>query len=203
MTTPFHPFGTCISLPLTIFLALSVPGCGGAEGGPQQAGEAPQSSEGGETAMADPHEAADPAVTDPSAAGNEEGQPDPAQPDHTDGGQASTDDPSAPEEGTSDGSAADAGSEPAVDPQLAWRQMVGRGRSVFRQTCDTCHPGGEADIGPNLRGIGFSVSRMTRQVRRGSGRMRPIPPARLPDRYMGDLMAYLSVLRAVRGVERP
>ena len=92
--------------------------------------------------------------------------------------------------------------EPAVDPALAWRQRVGRGRSVFRQTCDTCHPDGEADLGPGIRGLGFSVERMTRQIRRGSGRMRPIGPNKLPDRYLGDLMAYLSVLRAVRGVER-
>lgn len=93
--------------------------------------------------------------------------------------------------------------EEGEDPAMVWRQMVGRGRSVFRQACDTCHPGGEADIGPGIKGLGYSVERMTRQIRRGSGRMRPIPPARLPDRYMGDLMAYLSVLRTVRGVERP
>jgi hypothetical protein len=33
--------------------------------------------------------------------------------------------------------------------------------------------------------------------------MRPIPQRRLPDRYMDELMAYLSTLRTVTGVQRP
>ena len=89
------------------------------------------------------------------------------------------------------------------DPAEAWRQRVRRGRQTFDRFCDTCHPGGEEDIGPTIRRIHFPVARMQRQIRQGSGRMRPIPPGRLPDDRIDDLMAYLSTIGAVRGVERP
>ena len=101
------------------------------------------------------------------------------------------------EDGSADGSDSD------VDPRVAWRQSVGRGRSVFRQACDTCHPNGEDDLGPTLRRIRWTTRAMRRQIRQGSGRMRPIPESQLPDRYMDDLMAYLSTMGAVVGVERP
>lgn len=100
-----------------------------------------------------------------------------------------------------DAAVSDAG-EPA-DPEEAWRQRVARGRVAFNRTCDTCHPGGEEDIGPNIRRIGWATERMVRQIRRGGGRMRPIPPRRLPDERIDDLMAFLSTMGTVRGVERP
>lgn len=112
---------------------------------------------------------------------------------------------------------ADAGSTAATDgavvatdgdgggptPEERWRAMIRRGRSRFNSVCSTCHPGGNADIGPRIRGVGFSTSRMRRQIRSGSGRMRPIGPGRLSESAMEDLFAYLSTMGAVRGVQRP
>lgn len=93
--------------------------------------------------------------------------------------------------------------ETGEDPRVAWRNRVGAGRAVFERVCGVCHPGGEEDIGPDIRNRRLSVDRVTTLIRNGRGRMRPIPQRRLPDRYMDELMAYLSVLGTVRGVQRP
>lgn len=95
----------------------------------------------------------------------------------------------------------DAGAGPTPDER--WRAMVRRGRSRFNSVCGTCHPGGNEDIGPRIRGVGFSVSRMRRQIRSGSGRMRPIGPGRVSEADLDNLMAYLSTMGSVRGVQRP
>lgn len=75
---------------------------------------------------------------------------------------------------------------------------VARGARVFQRQCDSCHPGAEADHGPRLRGRSFDEVRLVAQVRNGSRGMRAIPPARLPDGQMRDLVAYLRSIDAVR-----
>ncbi len=77
-------------------------------------------------------------------------------------------------------------------------EHVERGRAVFDRVCGICHPGGQSDVGPALIDKEFSVERMTKQIREGSGRMRPISTTRLPDEYLPDLMVYLASLGAVR-----
>lgn len=101
------------------------------------------------------------------------------------------------------GATADADGGAGPTPEERWRAMVRRGRSRFNSVCGTCHPGGGEDIGPRIRGIGWSTSRMRRQIRSGSGRMRPIPPGRLGEADMENLFAYLSTMGSVRGVARP
>ncbi len=90
-----------------------------------------------------------------------------------------------------------------MTPQERWRAQVRVGRRWFNMRCDLCHPNGEEDIGPRIRGIGWPVARMRRQIRRGSGEMDPIPPARLPSMRMDEVMVYLSTIGAVRGLSRP
>ncbi len=101
--------------------------------------------------------------------------------------------------------AADDGAVAAADdasagtsPEDEQRAKARRGRAAFTRACDTCHPGGDEDIGPRIIGKNFSVARMTKQIREGSGRMRPVPPTRLPESQMDNLMAYLQTIRAVR-----
>ncbi len=95
------------------------------------------------------------------------------------------------------------GGEEGPTPQQQWRAQVRLGRQWFNRRCDTCHPGGEEDIGPDIRRIHWPVARMRHQIRQGSGRMRPIPPSRLSNAQMEALMAYLSTMGTVRGVSRP
>jgi hypothetical protein len=179
--------------------------CGGGGGDAETTGGEGDTSGGeGDVATADPVE------TDPCAPSEgvpcEEGTETPdagtAREGVAEGGETGegTGEEEGGEEGTEDTTEED---DPEADPQVRWRRRVARGRAAFNRTCDTCHPGGEEDIGPDIRRIRWNVERMTRQIRRGGGRMRPIPPARLPEDRVEDLMAFLSTMGSVRGVERP
>ncbi|MCA9600890.1 MAG: cytochrome c [Polyangiales bacterium] len=96
---------------------------------------------------------------------------------------------------------------PADDPSCTsgeggadWDARVAAGSQSYEKFCDSCHPGGEDDIGPTLKDIKWSVDKMTAQIRNGSRKMKPIPAKRLADDKLPDLMAYLSTLNAVTGV---
>ena len=93
--------------------------------------------------------------------------------------------------------------EDAEDELALYKKKLRKGRIAFDRYCDSCHPGGGKDIGPTLRRIRWSVGRMKRQIRRGSGKMKPIPPKRLSNAKMDSLMIYLAKLGAVRGIQRP
>jgi hypothetical protein len=191
-----------------LLLALLLASCGGAaeetvdEGGDGETTSGGDvATNGGETDPLDPCAESDEAPC-------EEAETDAGD---ADGGEDGEDgeDGEAGEEGE-DGEAAARGTEGGEDggeddmtPQERWRAQVRVGRRWFNRRCDTCHPGGEEDIGPNIRGIRWPVARMRRQIRQGSGRMRPIPPARLPNMRMDEVMVYLSTIGAVRGVSRP
>lgn len=93
---------------------------------------------------------------------------------------------------------------PADD--AAWTAKVAAGRRTYNRFCAaTCHGAGgnEGDDGPAIRGKNLSVAAMRKQIREGSTHMRPIPPARLAEDQMDGLLAYLSTIRAARGVQRP
>lgn len=168
--------------------------CGG--GGAETEGEA----EADVTAGGEDDLAADASATEGGAAGEgatREG------PDAAEGEGAAGEEGAGGEggEATAEGEATEGGE--AADPEEQWRAKVRVGRQWFNRACGTCHPGGDEDLGPRIIGKNLPVARMRHQIRNGTGRMRPIPPQRLPDRVMDELMAYLSTIRAVRGVERP
>lgn len=101
------------------------------------------------------------------------------------------------------GDGEDAEARGGEEPQMSWRNMVGAGRVVFDRVCGVCHPEGEEDLGPDIRNRRVPVARLRHIIRNGTGDMRPIPPRKLPDRYMDELMAYLTTLGTVSGVRRP
>jgi len=72
------------------------------------------------------------------------------------------------------------------------------GHEVFDRNCGSCHPGGEADLGPSLMALGWDHARMISQIREGSGRMRPISAGRMSDEQLASLMDFLQVLGSVR-----
>lgn len=76
--------------------------------------------------------------------------------------------------------------------------LLAIGRQRFDRACGRCHPGGEEDTGPRLIDLNWTEERMVRQIRQGSGRMRAIPPTKLPDSAMPALMTYLRSIHAVR-----
>lgn len=85
----------------------------------------------------------------------------------------------------------EAPASPAANPAL-----VRQGRQVFTSTCMLCH-----DMGPRIAGLGWTVKRMERQIRRGGKRMSAISTDKLPNAKLHVLMAYLRTIGAVRGDE--
>ncbi len=118
-----------------------------------------------------------------AADGGEDAEADGAEDPEEEGGEESEESASSSEESDPDESAP------------SRRQQLAQGAFVFRRACDTCHPGGQADLGPSIRGIRMPVARMTRTIRQGTGRMRPVP---LGDEAMEVLMVYLERMGAVR-----
>ena len=105
----------------------------------------------------------------------------------------------------SGGGAAAAGGEPAmvITDQAEWDTLASEGQASFEKACGACHPGGEADLGPALKGHQIAMASMTTQIREGSGRMKPIGEDKLPESEMKGLMVYLATLDAVGDVKGP
>jgi mono/diheme cytochrome c family protein len=101
--------------------------------------------------------------------------------------------------------ASSAGGEPAlvITDQAEWDSLAASGKTSFDTACGACHPGGEADLGPKLKGHMESSADMTKQIREGSGRMKPVGTDRLPEDQMKGLMVYLASIQAVGDVKGP
>ena len=78
---------------------------------------------------------------------------------------------------------------------------VAAGQEKFDHVCGTCHPDGSSDTGPDLHNKHWTVERVTNQIRNGSGNMRPIPVARLSDEDLPNVLAWLSTIGTVDGVQ--
>jgi mono/diheme cytochrome c family protein len=92
---------------------------------------------------------------------------------------------------------------PAAPSAAEWESLTTAGKTSFDMACGSCHPGGEADLGPALKGHMEPIDHMTKQIREGSGRMKPIDTTTLPEDQMKGLMVYLSSIGAVAGVQGP
>lgn len=103
------------------------------------------------------------------------------------------------------GGAAASGGEPAlvITDAAEWESLASAGKTSYDRACGACHPGGEADLGPALKGHMVSMADMTRQIREGSGRMKPIDDAKLPEGEMQSVMVYLATIGAVGDVKGP
>jgi len=75
---------------------------------------------------------------------------------------------------------------------------VDRGKELFITHCDDCHPGGEEDVGPSLIANPHSPAAIRKQVREGSGRMRPFSEKRVSKEDLEALLAYLASINAVK-----
>ena len=75
---------------------------------------------------------------------------------------------------------------------------VAHGKEVFDMHCEDCHPGGEEDVGPSLIADPHSPHDLRKQVREGSGKMRPFAEKRLSKDDLEALLAYLQSINAVK-----
>lgn len=103
------------------------------------------------------------------------------------------------------GGAAASGGEPAlvITDAAEWESLTASGKDSFDRTCGACHPGGDADLGPALKGHMYTMANMTQQIRDGSGRMKPIDTSKLPEEEMKGMMVYLATLNAISDVKGP
>jgi mono/diheme cytochrome c family protein len=106
---------------------------------------------------------------------------------------------------SSEGAEAASGGEPAlvISDQAEWDTLLAAGTESFENACGTCHPGGEADVGPALKGEREPSAKMKKQIRKGSGRMAPIGEDKLPEAEMQGLLVYLSSIGAVGDIKGP
>ena len=68
----------------------------------------------------------------------------------------------------------------------------------FNRVCGRCHPNGDEDTGPDLHNKNLSVEAMTKVIRQGTKRMRPISPTKLTDADLPRVLAFLRSIHAVR-----
>ena len=73
-----------------------------------------------------------------------------------------------------------------------------RGKELFEAHCDDCHPGGEEDVGPSLIADAHTPAQIRKQIREGSGKMKPFPEKRLSNDDLEALLAYLASINAVK-----
>lgn len=71
------------------------------------------------------------------------------------------------------------------------------GEQIFIRSCNTCHPGGKAGVGPRLSELGehFPEDRSLRDlIRSGRGMMPALPADVVNDQELGNLVTYLREL---------
>jgi len=103
------------------------------------------------------------------------------------------------------GGAPASGGEPAIviTDAAEWEALTASGKTSFDRACGACHPGGDADLGPALKGHMYTMADMTKQVREGSGRMKPVDTTKLPEEEMRGMMVYLATIGGVSDVKGP
>lgn len=89
-------------------------------------------------------------------------------------------------------------SEPILGRVAAAEAGFDPGRHVFAQHCHTCHPGGEAGLGPALNNKPLPRALIKFQVRHGLGAMPAFKEDHLSDGELDELAAYVVALRDAR-----
>jgi mono/diheme cytochrome c family protein len=75
---------------------------------------------------------------------------------------------------------------------------VDRGKELFTTHCDDCHPGGDSDVGPSLIAKPHTPPQIRKQIREGSGRMKPFSEKRLTKEDVEAVLAFLASINAVK-----
>ena len=75
---------------------------------------------------------------------------------------------------------------------------VEHGKEKFDDLCGDCHPDGGSADGPSLIATPHSAPHVRKQIREGSGKMRPFPERRLKNDDMEAIIAWLASVNAVK-----
>lgn len=88
---------------------------------------------------------------------------------------------------------------PIDDPLELTDERLVEGRQVFLEYCQSCHPGGEAGLGPSLNDKPIPGALLAFQVRHGLGTMPAFDEELITDDELDALIAYLVTLRRHNG----
>jgi mono/diheme cytochrome c family protein len=88
--------------------------------------------------------------------------------------------------------------EPLVGARHGGNPQVQRGRVIFMEHCQKCHPGGEAGLGPSINDKPLPEFLMKTQVRVGLGAMPSFDREQIGDQELEDLIRFLKALRGHR-----
>jgi mono/diheme cytochrome c family protein len=86
-------------------------------------------------------------------------------------------------------------SEPIAGPVALSTASARHGERVFMRHCHSCHPGGDAGLGPSLNDKPLPRFLMAFQIRQGLGAMPAFPADTLDDASVAQLLDYLVALR--------
>jgi mono/diheme cytochrome c family protein len=81
------------------------------------------------------------------------------------------------------------GREPILD------ESATRGRQVWLEYCQKCHPEGRAGVAPGIVDKPLPVAAMKLQVRKGIGTMPGFDETKISGAALDDLMSYIEALR--------
>jgi len=94
---------------------------------------------------------------------------------------------------------ASSGGEPAGEYAGAIASTdVERGKGLFGTYCDDCHPGAGEDVGPSLIAHPHTPAQLRKQIREGSGKMKPFSEKRVSKDDLEAILAYLDSVHAVK-----
>jgi mono/diheme cytochrome c family protein len=87
-------------------------------------------------------------------------------------------------------------SEPIVGP-ITLSGKAAEGEIAFMRQCNSCHPHGEAGVGPAINNKPLPAPAIKLQIRTGAlgGTMPPFSPQELPDDQVDTIIAYLEAIR--------
>ena len=86
-------------------------------------------------------------------------------------------------------------SEPVIGPlQLSTREEV-HGEIAFMKHCNSCHPGGDAGLGPAINHKPLPAAMIHLQVRQGLGGMPSFPATMVSNEDIRAIHAYLAAVR--------
>ena len=85
--------------------------------------------------------------------------------------------------------------EPVRSAFVPTDSTVARGEQVFKKSCDYCHPGGAAGLGPSLNNKPAPAFAIRFQVRHGLGAMPAFDSTQISENDLRAIADYLLALR--------
>jgi mono/diheme cytochrome c family protein len=84
--------------------------------------------------------------------------------------------------------------EPLVGPLPQLTAEQARGEQMYFKHCHSCHPGGDAGLGPAITNKPVPLAAISLQVRKGLGAMPSFSDSELGEADLDAILAYIDLL---------